>query len=173
MLCGLWKAAQSHKSGFCNRCGANQVDTRCFLLLLSLCLLFSVLDWRGRSDGSGSIRIWKTCLSIWIGQAIRVGQARLLWLLRSHVSKNGQDSFLVSTAGIKSKKEDNTALAVTITTATVRRDVVCGDRVKESVESGILAVATMSCGRDSKGDHVQFATGLSGSAARSRHALAG
>ena len=55
------------------RCGAVQVATRCFLLLLSLGLFLCVFDRRGRDGGRG-IRIGKAPLGVWIGQARCLGR---------------------------------------------------------------------------------------------------
>jgi hypothetical protein len=67
--------------------GACQVDTRCFLLLLGLCLLFCELDRRRRGNSSCSIRVRQARLSVWIWKAIWVWQGlRLLRLLRAHGS---------------------------------------------------------------------------------------
>jgi hypothetical protein len=73
-----------------SRCGAKQVDTRCFLLLLGLGLLFREFDGRSRGDSRLSIRIWQARLGVWVWQTIWVGQAlRFLGVLGSHgVSKN-------------------------------------------------------------------------------------
>jgi hypothetical protein len=74
-----------------SRCGAKQVDTRCFLLLLGLGLLFGELDWCSRSDSCLSIWIRKAGLSVRIRQAIRVGQAlRFLGVWGRHGLSKGR-----------------------------------------------------------------------------------